>query len=292
MLLIEVFHYLKRRADKRPVYLKNFVDQSHHHGIRKSEPSVAIIVPTRDKVELLKPCIESVLEKTIYKNYEIIVVDNQSIEPVTHKYLSDIKNRGVKVLSYPHKFNYSAICNFAASSTSAQVLCFLNNDTEVIAPGWLGDLADHAIQEKIGIVGSLLLYPDKSVQHAGIALGYTGVAGHPHSGDKLEDTELRGCYQVNAATFACVAISTVKFKKLGQLDEKMPVGLNDVEFCLRASVAGLVNIICTKSVLIHSESKSRKSVRTVSGALRALRDVLYLSEKYSSRLKKDSYFMR
>jgi GT2 family glycosyltransferase len=270
--------------------MKNFVDQIHHHGIRTSEHTVAIIIPTRDKVELLRACIESVFEKTIYKNYEIIVVDNQSIEPVTHKYLSGIKNRGVKVLNYPYKFNYSAICNFAASATSAQVLCFLNNDTEVIAPAWLGDLADHAIQESIGVVGSLLLYPDKSIQHAGIALGFTGLAGHPHVGNLLPEANLSRCFEVSAVTFACAVVSREVFFELSGLDRSFPVGLNDVDFGVRATKIGRTNLVCNKSVILHHESKSRKSTRSPRGAIRATRDVLNFIKKHGKNFAHDPFF--
>ena len=144
MLLIDIYLYIKRRADKRPVYLKNFVDQSHHHGTRTEDPSVSIIIPTRDKVELLRACVESVIEITIYKNYEIVVVDNQSVDPETLQYFDDLISRGVRILKYPQEFNYSAICNMAAANSTAKYLCFLNNDTEIIESDWLGNLVDHA----------------------------------------------------------------------------------------------------------------------------------------------------
>ena len=292
MLLIDILGYVRRRADKTPLYLKNQVDQSHHHDSSPQEPSVSIIIPTRDKVELLRSCIDSIVKNTTYRNYDVRVVDNQSIESETLRYLGELGERGFRILKYPHKFNYSAICNLAAKETRGEYLCFLNNDTEVIEPGWLGNLVEHATAKDVGIAGSLLLYPDGTIQHAGIALGYSGIAGHPYSGEAKEAIGAAGCYKVSASTFACVVISRSKFLEIGSLDERMPVGLNDVEFALRSADAGYTNLVCTRSILTHSESKSRKSMRTVSGASQALRDVLYLSSKHRSKIRTDPYFLR
>ena len=292
MLLIDIYLYIKRRADKRPVYLKNFVDQGHHHGTRTEDPTVSIIIPTRDKVELLRACVESVIEITIYKNYEIVVVDNQSVDPETLQYFDDLISRGVRILKYPQEFNYSAICNMAAANSTAKYLCFLNNDTEIIESDWLGNLVDHAANAEVGVAGSLLLYPNSTIQHAGIALGYTGIAGHPYSGETQTTAHLQGCFSVSGATFACVVIAANKFNKVGGLDELLPVGLNDVDFCLSATKAGLQNLVCTRSVMTHAESKSRKSMKSIGGAFRAVRDVLYLSNKHSDELKADPYFLR
>jgi GT2 family glycosyltransferase len=292
MLLINIYRYLKRRADKRPVYLKNFIDESHHHGTRTEAPSVSIIIPTRDKVELLRACVESVIEKTSYKNYEIVIVDNQSADSQTLEYFDDLVTRGVRIMKYPQEFNYSAICNLAAANSTAEYLCFLNNDTEVIESDWLRNLVDHAAQAEVGVAGSLLLYPDSTIQHAGIALGYTGIAGHVSSRENLWESGISGCFAVSAATFACVVISAEKFSRIGQLDEQLPVGLNDVDFCVRASEAGFVNLVCTKSVLTHAESMSRKSMHSLLGASRALRDISYFMTKHEMPLDADHFFRR
>jgi GT2 family glycosyltransferase len=156
----------------------------------------------------------------------------------------------------------------------------------------LGNLVDHAAQPEVGVAGSLLLYPDSTIQHAGIALGYTGVAGHPYSGETQKMANLQGCFSVSGATFACVVIAANKFNEVGGLDELLPVGLNDVDFCVRAIEAGHLNLVCTRSVLSHAESKSRKSMKSLGGAFRAVRDVLYLSNKHSDELNSDPYFLR
>ena len=294
MLLIDIYRYLKRRADKRPVYLKNFVDQRHHHGTRTEEPSVSIIIPTRDKVELLQACIESVINKTSYKNYEIVIVDNQSADPKTLQYLDDLTVRGVRILKYDQKFNYSAICNLASSCSEAELLCFLNNDTEIISPDWLTSMVDHAKHPEVGLVGSLLLYPDGTIQHAGVALGHTGVAGHAGNGafvtEFFDDADKNKCFAVSGATFACAAIRRDIFLEIGGLDRDFPVGLNDVDLSLRLMRMGLINVLCTSSNLIHHESMTRKSVTSPKGFVQAVKDVVKLLKMYSGSVKCDRYF--
>jgi glycosyltransferase involved in cell wall biosynthesis len=150
------------------------------------EPKVSIIIPTRDKPKLLRACIESIRENTNYSNYELLIVDNSSIEPETKDLLAQYEPEGVSILQYPGTFNYSAICNFAATKATGDYLCFLNNDTEVITKNWLSSMVDHASKSSTGLVGAILSYPNKSIQHMGIALGYTGIAGHPNRGESKE----------------------------------------------------------------------------------------------------------
>ena len=294
MLLIDTIRYLKRRADKRPVYLKNFIDQSHHHGTRSSDPSVEIIIPTRDKVDLLRACVESIFRETTYRNYRLTIVDNQSVEPATHDYLGKLKARGVTILQYPHVFNYSAICNLAAASTDAEYLCFLNNDTEVISPKWLGNLIDHSVQKEVGVVGPLLLYANKNVQHVGTSIGYKGIAGHVFAGLSLSELEHKNlpptCFELSAVTFACAVTPRSLYQAVGGLDEDLSVGLNDVVFCLRMRSRGLRQVECFESSLIHHESVSRKSTKSsLVGALVAVREVLTTLRKYDWRYS-DDYF--
>lgn len=153
MLLVNVFQYLKSRISAKEVALRNKVDSGYHHANRLSVPTVAIIIPTRDSAELLISCVESIFSKTTYSNFEIIVIDNDSREQRTLYYLSELSNRGVTVVRKPIKFNFSELCNFGASISSAEYLCFMNNDTEVVEPRWLDFLMDHAVQEGSGVMG-------------------------------------------------------------------------------------------------------------------------------------------
>ncbi len=294
MLVLEVFRYLKRRADKRPVRLSNFVSMETHHGQRYVEPKVSIIIPTRDKYELLHACIESIQAKTTYGNYEIVVINNDSIEASTIDYLQLLRSTGITVLDYPYEFNYSKISNFGASNTESEYLCFLNNDTEVVEPNWLGLLIDHAVQPNVGVVGSKLLYPDGSIQHMGVALGYTGAAGHPLSGEMPGGTtsmkHADSCFEVSAVTFACAVTSRKNFKLANGLDSDFKVGLNDIDFALRLKSMGKRNVICGQNCVIHHESKSRKSTSSFSGGARATLEVLRFLKTYGRQLDSDYFF--
>lgn len=296
MLILEVFRYLKRRADKRPVRLTRFVSMESHHGLRSLEPSVSIIIPTRDKYELLRSCIESIQTQTAYANYEIVVINNASCDASTLDYLKYLSSTGIKVLDYLQAFNYSKITNFGVANTKSDYLCFLNNDAEVIDPGWLGQLMDHAVQPTVGVVGSKLIYPDGSIQHLGVALGYTGAAGHPLAGDMPDETKVaqhsNSCFEVSAVTFACAVTSRETFNQALGLDRDFKVGLNDIDFALRLRSLGMRNVLCGKSCLIHHESKSRKSTSSLSGGTRAAREVLRFAKLYGHELRQDYFFSR
>jgi glycosyltransferase involved in cell wall biosynthesis len=182
VLIFEIFRYVKDRFTKPNLTLTNLVDLTDHHGATGARGDligkISIIIPTRDKPELLKNCIDSVKNTTSDLDIELVVVDNDSVEPETKTFLDELAAQGAVVLKYPGNFNYSAICNLAASNSSGKYLCFLNNDTEVISPTWLSSMVQHASQPSVGLVGSVLLYPDNSLQHMGISLGYAGsIAG-------------------------------------------------------------------------------------------------------------------
>mgnify|MGYP000057616570 FL=1 len=268
----------------------------NHHGLRSLEPSVSIIIPTRDKYELLRACIESIQEKTTYTKYEIVVIDNASSESSTLEYLKLLPSTGVRVLAYPHKFNYSKITNFGAANTNSDYLCFLNNDVAIIEPNWLGQLMDHAVQPTVGVVGSKLIYPDGSIQHLGVALGYTGAAGHPFAGDMPDELNFgqnsNSCFEVSAVTFASAVISRTAFNEALGLDREFKVGLNDIDFALRIRSQGLRNVLCGKTCLIHHESKSRKSTSSFSGGIRAAIEVSRFVKLYGRQLRQDHFFSR
>lgn len=294
MLVLEVFRYLRRRADKRPVRLTNFVSMENHHGQRSVEPMVSIIIPTRNKYELLRACIESIQTKTTYGNYEIVVINNDSIEAATIDYLELLRSTGITVLDYPYEFNYSKISNFGSDKTESDYLCFLNNDTEVIEPRWLELLMDHAVQPDVGVVGSKLLYPDGSIQHIGVALGYKGAAGHPLAGEMPDGTRsikhADSCFEVSAVTFACAVTSRKNFTLANGLDSGFKVGLNDIDFALRLKSKGKKNVVCGQSCVIHHESKSRKSTSSLSGGARATLEVLRFLRTYGRQLQSDYFF--
>lgn len=295
MLLVSLTKYLIQKLDKQPWVLRNLVNLGFHHDKdsikRPIEPKVSVIIPTRDKLKLLTSCIASLNERTNYTNLEIIVVDNGSIEPETISYLNELQVTGVQVITYDAKFNYSEICNFAFRNSSGEYLCFLNNDTQVITPNWLLSMVEHASQAEVGIVGAIMTFPNGRLQHMGVALQYTGVAGHPGRNELSFEDVPKSCYEVSAVTFACAMVSAEKFKQLGGLDPNFPVAFNDVDFSMRAKNAGYKNVVCTQSHLLHLESQTRKRATSWGGFVRGVRDVLLLLRKHQNSLT-ENFFAR
>ena len=225
-------------------------------------PLVSIIVPTRDRVKVLAACVASVLEKTTYPHWEMIIVDNDSSTSETLEFLTTIQaDPRIIVMPVPGVFNYSRLNNEAAQRSRGSVLVLLNNDTEVIATDWLEQLISHALRPDVGAVGAKLLYPDHTVQHAGVALGMGGVAGHvlrflpakaPGYLNRAVVTQ-----EVSAVTGACLAVSKTNFELVGGLEEELAVALNDIDFCLKLGRQGLRNIFEPRALLYHHESLSR-----------------------------------
>jgi GT2 family glycosyltransferase len=289
LLVSSVFGYLARKLDNRSWILSKLISFDIDHGagsIAKSlEPKVSIIIPTRDKAKLLRACIDSIRKNTNYSNYELLIVDNASIEPETIGLLAQYQSEGASILQYPGTFNYSAICNFAATKATGEYLCFLNNDTEAVSTNWLSSMVEHASKESNGIVGAVLSYPNGSIQHTGIALGYTGIAGHPYRGESKQEFVPESCFQVSAVTFACAVVSKDKFSEIGGLDEKFPSGFNDVDISIRSSNHNYKNVVCVRAQLIHQESQSRPRALSFAGFLRAAKDVLSILRKHGGILR-------
>jgi GT2 family glycosyltransferase len=295
LLATDFLQYVSRKFDTRPVELKNMVSQeSHHTRNPKANPQtgkVSIVIPTRDKPELLEKCVKSAMELTKYPEIEILIVNNQSVEPATLALFESFKAKGVKVLNYPKSFNFSAMCNLAASQATGEYLCFLNNDTEPVDPNWLSNMVEHASQPAVGVVGALLTYPDGKIQHIGVALNFGGIATHPHRGSQKASNVPDSCFQVSAVTFACALISSLKFALLRGLDENFPSGFNDVDFGIRSAELNFTNVICTKAHLIHAESLSRPRSSTLSGIVSGLRDVFQFLKKHKN-LTPERFFSR
>ncbi len=226
-------------------------------------PKASIIIPTRDGVELLATCVRSIREKTDYADYEILVVDNGSVMPETQEWFARMTTEGaIRVIDAPVPFNWSHLNNLAAAQCDGQVLVFLNNDTEVLDSEWLQRLCENALRPGVGVVGPLLLYPDGTIQHAGVVVGMGGWADHVFKA--LEPAHLQVLYvspvmrrNVLAVTGACMAISRKTFERIGGFDESFIVCGSDVELCLRAYRAGLSNVYLPEARLVHHESKTR-----------------------------------
>lgn len=252
-------------------------------------PKVSVIVPTRDKVELLRTCIDGLLHSTDYPDFEVIVADNDSREAETLAYLDAITtDPRVRVVRWPHSFNYSAINNFAARHAGGRFLCLLNNDIEIIDSAWLDELVREASRPGIGAVGARLLYPDRSIQHAGIAIGLGNAAGHAHRA--LPDGEpgyfaqaliARGA---SAVTGACLLVEKRHFEAVGGLDEEgLAVAYNDVDLCLKLREFGLTNIYVPRATLIHHESKSRGLDLAPEHLERYMRELAIFQDRWNAR---------
>jgi GT2 family glycosyltransferase len=234
-----------------------------HWPLPVTLPSVTVIVPTRDRADLLDACVGSLLRTTDYDTYDVLIVDNGSIEPPTHAWFETMAdNERVSVLAYDRPYNYSAINNFAALQAKGDYLCLLNNDTEIVDGAWLRELMRYAVRPEVGAVGAKLLYPDRSIQHAGVAVGLGNAAGHVHRA--LPDHEIgyhglaHTAHYVSAVTAACLVVQTSKFAAVKGLDEtELQIAYNDVDFCLKLARAGWRNVYAPQAVLVHHESKSR-----------------------------------
>lgn len=256
-------------------------------------PLVSIIVPTRDRLDLLRPCIESIVRLTQYQNFEILIVDNDSIEPETAAYLREAeKDPRIRVISYPKAYNYSAINNFAVRHANGSFLCLLNNDTEVTEPEWLSEMMRYAVKPGIGAVGAKLLYEDGSIQHAGVVVGIGEAAGHAHrflrSGDPGYFRQPHVTQFVSAVTAACLVVEQSKFAKVGGLDETgLAIAFNDVDLCLKLESAGWRNVYVPHAVLLHHETKSRGKDTSPRNIERYRRELNVLQTRWGTKSYQD-----
>ena len=251
---------------------------------RVNPERVSVIIPSRDKLNVLRKCIESIEAKTNYPDYEALIVDNNSSEPETKAYLARLKH---KVLDFQEPFNFSRIINYAAKCAAGRYLLFLNNDTEVISPDWIQSLVELGQQPEIGVAGAKLLYPDGTIQHIGVTLGLGGAAGHPLTGFSADSPHYFGLTGVirncSAVTAACMLVRREVFDEVGGFDEDMPVAFNDVDFCMRVLRAGYRIVVTPYALLHHHESASR-------GYELDPGDIAFMKKRWGAALLNDPYY--
>ncbi len=233
-----------------------------HVSWARSKSKVSIIIPNKDNVDLLSACIHSILEKTTFENYEILIMDTGSKDRSTFEFYDQItQNSHVSLHLYPHRFNFQKVNNYGAKLASGGLLLFLNNDTEVINPEWLGELAAWAERPGIGVVGTKLLYPDGNIQHAGIVMGVEGHGSHifeklpEHHYGPFGSPDWYRNYK--AVTGACMMIPKTVFNELGGFDENYEIGYGDIDICLRAGEAGYRVVYTPFAELVHHEGGTR-----------------------------------
>ena len=256
-------------------------------------PKATIIIPTRNGLKLIRRCVKSILAKTVYPDYEVLIVDNNSDDRQTLRYLDEI-NDGVRVrvVRDPRPFNYSALNNAAVDLAGGEVVCLLNNDTEVISPDWLREMVSLAWQPGFGAVGARLWYPDDTLQHGGIILGIGGWAGHAHKGFPKGSTGYAAramlLQEFSAVTGACLAIRRELYQSVGGLNEReLTVACSDVDLCLRLRELGYRNAWTPYAELYHHESASRGYENTPKKRGRFLRERVYMQQRWGEFLLRD-----
>ena len=261
-----------------------------------SYPLVTLLIPTRDSYDILQKCVESILEKTTYPNYEIIILDNETTCKKTLAYFEKIQsNPKVTILEYHKPFNYSAINNYGIKYATGDIIGLINNDVEVISKGWLSEMVQHAIREEIGAVGAKLYYDNDTIQHAGVVLGIGGVAGHSHKYFHKDEhgyfSRLKIIQNYSAVTGACLLVRKELYEEVGGLDEvNLKVAFNDVDFCMKLQEKGYRNLWTPYAELYHHESISRGSDESEEKQMRFQREVIYMKEKWLSKLEADFYY--
>ncbi len=262
----------------------------------REQKKVSIIIPNKDQKEILERCIESIIQKTDYKNYEIIIVENNSTTNEIFEYYKTIEQReNIRVVIWKDKFNYSAINNFGVKYANGEYLLFLNNDIEVIRENWLSEMLANVQRKEVGIVGAKLLYPDNMVQHAGVIIGMGGIAGHPLSRHPADDCGYfaRGIIQqnLNAVTAACMLTKKEVYEKVKGFEEELAVAFNDIDFCLKVRKAGYLIVYDPEALLYHHESISRGKEDTLEKRNRFEGEVDYMAKKWKDVLEKgDEYY--
>ncbi|MGB9763566.1 MAG: glycosyltransferase family 2 protein, partial [Minisyncoccia bacterium] len=226
-------------------------------------PKISIIIPNKDHKDDLEKCIKSIIQKSTYKNYEIIIVENNSIEQSIFDYYRFLEKTYsfIKVIVWDKPFNYSSINNYAVQFSQGEVLLFLNNDTEVITPNWIEEMLMFAQRDDVGAVGAKLLYPDNTIQHAGIIIGINGIAEHCFKYSNSDYTgyfaRLATVQNLSAVTGACLMVRKKVFNEIKGFDESYPVAYNDIDLCLSLRKKGYLVVWTPHAVLYHYESKSR-----------------------------------
>lgn len=265
--------------------------------IRDHDPLISIIIPNKDHIDDLKRCMESIEQKSTYKNYEYIIVENNSTDPATFEYYKKLEaeNPKVRMVYWDGVFNYSAINNYGASFAKGEYLLLLNNDTEIINPDCLEELMGYCMRKDVGAVGARLYYEDDTIQHAGVVIGFGGIAGHCFVQQKRGTTGY--CHRIicaqdySAVTAACMMVKKSAFDAVGGLSEELAVAFNDIDFCMKLRKAGYLIVYNPYAELYHYESKSRGLEDTPEKVARFNKEIATFEKKWPEILENgDPYY--
>jgi O-antigen biosynthesis protein len=288
-----ISEHLERKKISASVEISSTSMYRIKYNLPDELPLVSIIIPTRNNKYYLKKCISSITKKTNYPNYELIVVNNNSDDPGTLKYLSSLQeNKKVTVLDDNRTFNFSTINNRASEHARGNLICFLNDDTEVINPDWLHEMVRLILQPEIAVVGAKLWYGDKTIQHAGVILGMGGIASHSHKCMSEFDVGYFGRVNIiqefSAVTAACMLIEKDIFVRAGKFDEvNLAINYNDIDLCLKVKKLGYKIVWTPYAELYHHESKSRGQDNDPEKKKRFESEIAFMQKKWGELLNND-----
>lgn len=289
-------HY-ERTGIRAEVFKGEYLGLYRTKFIRDHDPLISIIIPNKDHIDDLKRCMESIEQKSTYKNYEYIIVENNSTDSATFEYYKKLEaeNPKVRMVYWDGVFNYSAINNYGASFAKGEYLLLLNNDTEIINPDCLEELLGYCMRKDVGAVGARLYYEDDTIQHAGVVIGFGGIAGHCFVQQKRGTTGY--CHRIicaqdySAVTAACMMVKKSAFDAVGGLSEELAVAFNDIDFCMKLRKAGYLIVYNPYAELYHYESKSRGLEDTPEKVARFNKEIATFEKKWPEILENgDPYY--
>lgn len=266
------------------------------YRVPRPVPLVSLVVPTRDRIELLRACVTGLLNRTSYGSLEVLIVDNDSTEPATLAYLAAVVgDPRVRVLHYPGSFNYSSLNNYAVTQASGDIIGLVNNDIVPIASDWLDEMVGHALRPDVGAVGAKLYYGDDTIQHAGIVTGMGGIASHVGKGlprtHPGQLNRLQLVHNVSCVTGACLLVRKAVYQELEGLDAvNLPVAYNDVDFCLRLRERGYLIVWTPFAELYHLESATRGTDNEPAKVRRFVDEIRYMRQRWGETLMADPYY--
>ena len=290
--------YFQDNGPKGVEVKKGLVANTYHvvYPIPEPAPLVSLLIPTRDRRHLVEVAVRSILDKSTYPHYEILILDNGSVEQETLEFFKAIQkqDKRVKVLRYDHPFNFSAINNYGVEHAKGSIIGLINNDIEVISPGWLTEMVSQASRAEIGCVGAKLYFPNDTIQHGGVIMSLGGVAGHSH---KYFDRSHPGYFHrlvllqnLSGVTAAVLVVRREVYEQVNGLDVNLCVAFNDVDFCLKVREAGYRNLWTPHAELYHYESISRGTEDTTEKQTRFLSEVKFMQDKWGDALVYDPYY--
>lgn len=261
------------------------------YTLADTNPKISIVICTRDRVDLLAPCVDSIIQRSSYANFEVLIVDNGSTEEATFRLFERLPSERFRILRDEAPFNFSALNNRAVQVTNGEYICLLNNDIEILTPDWMEEMLSFSIQPDVGAVGARLWYPNGGLQHAGVVLGLAGVANHVHRNLKRGDLGYFGRAALHqsfsAVTGAALMVKKSIYEEVDGLDEALQVTFNDIDFCLRVREAGYRNVWTPYAEMIHHESASRGYDTTPNKKARAEQESSLMKQRWGELLARD-----